>query len=98
MAQVMSRSMPRRLGVVAVAMIMAFMIPLPAARADQTRDGQWYLTSLRVDEAQQISKGKGVTVGVIDSGVWAAHPDLKGAVLPGFNALGNGDGRKDTRG
>jgi len=87
-----------RLGAILLVTLMSLVIPTPAARADQTRDGQWYLVSLRVAEAQRISKGEGVTVAVIDSGVWAGHPDLNGAVLPGFNALGNGDGRKDTQG
>ncbi len=87
----------RSSAVVLVALMSLMTIP-PAARADQSRDGQWYLSTLRVDEAQRISKGEGVTVAVIDSGVWAGHPDLRGAVLPGFNALGDGDGRKDTRG
>jgi type VII secretion-associated serine protease mycosin len=94
-----SRAGIRRLGgILVLALTMSLSIPVSAARADQTRDGQWYLESLQVDEAQRISKGEGVTVAVIDSGVWAAHPDLRGAVLPGFNALGNGDGRKDTQG
>jgi type VII secretion-associated serine protease mycosin len=34
--------------------------------------------------------GKGVTVAVVDSGVSAAHPQLRGALLPGRNVLGDG--------
>nr|BFE76293.1 hypothetical protein GCM10020092_095940 [Actinoplanes digitatis] len=70
----------------------------PLAHADQYRDQQWYLKSLRVQEAHRSTKGAGITVAVIDSGVWAAHPDLKGAVLPGFDVLGKGDGRDDLEG
>jgi type VII secretion-associated serine protease mycosin len=88
----------RRLGAIVLAVLISSAVAMPVASADEVRDGQWYLDSLRIAEAQRISKGEGVTVAVIDSGVWAGHPDLKGAVLPGFNALGNGDGRKDTRG
>jgi type VII secretion-associated serine protease mycosin len=88
----------RRVGVVVVALMLAILMPVPPAKADQVRDGQWYLGSLRVADAQRLTKGEGVTVAVIDSGVWAEHPDLRGAVVPGFNALGKGDGRKDTQG
>jgi type VII secretion-associated serine protease mycosin len=98
MARMRMRAATGRLGAALLAVVMAPLIAVPAAGADRNRDGQWYLDSLRVAEAQRISKGEGVTVAVIDSGVWAGHPDLKGAVLPGFNALGDGDGRKDTRG
>ncbi|GID95978.1 S8 family serine peptidase [Amorphoplanes digitatis] len=51
-----------------------------------------------MQEAHRSTKGAGITVAVIDSGVWAAHPDLKGAVLPGFDVLGKGDGRDDLEG
>ncbi|MET8148455.1 S8 family serine peptidase [Actinoplanes sp. NPDC049668] len=86
----------------AAAAILTSLITLavcsPPAHADQTRDQQWYLKKLRVQETHLSTKGAGVTVAVIDSGVWAAHPDLKGAVLPGFNVLGKGDGRNDLEG
>lgn len=81
-----------------LAILMSSVIWASPARADQHREGQWYLDDLHVSEVHRITKGRGITVAVIDSGVWAGHPDLKGAVLPGFNVLGNGDARQDTRG
>jgi type VII secretion-associated serine protease mycosin len=69
------------------------------ARADATRDAQWHLGFLHATEAQRISQGEGVTVGLIDSGVDANHPDLQGTVLSGIDAWSaNKDGRTDAAG
>lgn len=57
----------------------------PAASADQTRRDQWALDTLQAQAVWKISKGKGVTVAVIDSGVNATHVDLKGNVLKGHD-------------
>jgi type VII secretion-associated serine protease mycosin len=89
----------RRRWVTAVVVCLTIILASPApVQADQHRNQQWYLKSLRIAEAHRITEGKGVTVAVIDSGVWAGHPDLKGAVLPGFDVLGKGDGRDDLEG
>jgi subtilisin family serine protease len=44
------------------------------------------------------SQGDGVTIAIIDSGVDAQHPDLKGRVLPGWNVLEDTPDTRDTRG
>ncbi|MBB1261448.1 S8 family serine peptidase [Streptomyces alkaliterrae] len=56
-----------------------------ASAADSPRELQWYLQALRMDEAWQVSKGEGMTVAVIDTGVDASIPELRGRLLKGRN-------------
>ncbi|GLY22034.1 type VII secretion-associated serine protease mycosin [Micromonospora sp. NBRC 101691] len=68
------------------------------ARAETVRGHQWYLDTLRIPQAHKLSKGSGVTVAVIDGGVDASHPDLRGQVLAGHGIGGDAaaDGRRDA--
>ncbi|MFZ3469209.1 type VII secretion-associated serine protease mycosin [Streptomyces sp. 4.24] len=67
----------------------------PPAAADAVRDRQWGLAALRADEAWGTTRGDGVTVAVLDTGVDSAHPDLAGHVLEGTDLVGMGAGRGD---
>jgi len=62
----------------------------PLAVADQTREDQWALKALNAESAWKISKGRGVTVAVIDDGVNASHIDLQGNVLTGKDFMDGG--------
>ncbi|MFG1953093.1 S8 family serine peptidase [Micromonospora sp. NPDC048830] len=90
------RSAAAVLALVAAAGTGPLAAPEPA-RADTVRGLQWYLDALRIPEAHKLTKGRGVTVAVVDGGVHAAHPDLKGQVLPGraFSPDVARDGRSD---
>ncbi|WP_422734405.1 S8 family serine peptidase [Micromonospora sp. WMMD558] len=75
----------------------SLVAPAPARAADTIRGLQWYLDSLKIAQAHQITKGRGVTVAVVDSGVDPTVPELRGQVLKGTgvgNASGS-DGRRD---
>ncbi|MEU7902788.1 S8 family serine peptidase [Actinoplanes sp. NPDC049118] len=73
-------------GLAAIAVVLG---PAAPARAEGIRDQQWYLGPLKVGEAQRITKGDGVIVALLDTGVDATHPDLRGAVLPGRQVVQN---------
>ncbi|MEV4214050.1 S8 family serine peptidase [Micromonospora sp. NPDC049662] len=73
----------------------------PARAADTVRGLQWYLDTLKIPQAHEITKGRGVTVAVIDSGVDAKHPALAGqlagsaSVVPAGSPTGWAD--RDTK-
>ncbi|MFF0366856.1 type VII secretion-associated serine protease mycosin [Micromonospora sp. NPDC005087] len=85
------------------------VVPSPAVAAPPTcgpggEDGlvemPWALRRLDPASAWPLSRGAGVTVAVIDSGVSAVHPLLKGQVLEGrdFNGLPARQGQCDEAG
>jgi subtilisin family serine protease len=67
------------------ACVAATALPLPAS-ADAVRDKQlWVLDMIHAPSAWSITRGRGVTVAVIDSGVFPGVSDLSGSVRPGPN-------------
>lgn len=86
----MTRRRPRRvLAAVCAAAVLA-LTPAAPAHADAIRDQQWALEALHTDRAWQTTRGQGVTVAVLDTGVDDAHADLTGQVLPGKDLVGFG--------
>ena len=55
------------------------------------RAQEWWLANLHVPQAWQSSRGAGVTVAVLSSGVLATHPDLSGSVTTGPDFTGSGE-------
>ncbi|WP_423723766.1 S8 family serine peptidase [Arthrobacter zhangbolii] len=88
------RTPAARLRMAAAALCAAVALPLlvlAPAHADEWRDKQYWLADYGITEAWKTSKGAGVKVAVIDTGVDATHPDLAGAVSGGVDVSGAGD-------
>ncbi len=84
----------------AVTAVCAALLPAgPASAADATRTAEWWLSPLKIATAHKISHGGGITVAVIDTGVFD-HADLKGRLLTGmdYTVPAGGDGKTDTDG
>ncbi len=47
--------------------------------------GQWSVQMLQLNEAHAISRGEGVTVAILDTGVDLNHPALAGRLIAGFD-------------
>jgi len=62
--------------------------------AELERAVPWAQQRLAPERVWPLTRGEGVTVGLIDTGVDASVPQLKGRVLPGVDIV-NGGGRAD---
>lgn len=87
----------------AVATILSLAtVTMPAASAapGPAEAPEWWFDSWHVDGLWAAgADGRGITVAVVDTGVQASVPELRGKVLPGADFIGNGsDGRTDYDG
>lgn len=96
------RPATRLLSLLAVVCLFAggALLSAPAAQAGPStsfvQSQQWWINRLNVHAAWPISKGAGVTVAVLDSGIKGSFGDLRGAIVPGFSVGAAGNGETDT--
>lgn len=50
---------------------------------------QWFPDEIRLNEAQAISTGQGVTIAVLDTGIDANHSAFAGRLVPGYDFVDN---------
>lgn len=65
------------------------------AHADQVREREYWLQDYGIEAAWSVTKGAGVRIAIIDTGIDGSHPDLLGAVVGGadFSGLGSFNGQ-----
>jgi type VII secretion-associated serine protease mycosin len=94
---VSARRLTRGLAVALVASVafVGVVGGAPAARADQVRDLEYWLNDYGFSQAWNTSKGAGVTVAVVDTGVDGSVVEPNGAVVGGtdVSGIGSADGQ-----
>jgi type VII secretion-associated serine protease mycosin len=78
----------RKLLAVALTLVSIFVSAQPAS-ADAIRDREYWISDYGFQKAWKITKGAGVKVAIIDTGIDSSHPDLQGAVTLGLDVSSN---------
>jgi subtilisin family serine protease len=87
-----SRDLSSEAGVRAVQPNFRYVLQEQKAKTSDADDIQYAVGKLRLTEAHKLSKGAGVRVAVIDSGIDLKHPELAGSIAESWDALASTEG------
>jgi type VII secretion-associated serine protease mycosin len=76
--------------VAVMAIVASVLVAGQSASADGLRDKEYWLSTYGISKAWNTTKGAGVTIAVIDTGIDGSHPDLSGQVTGGTDVSGVG--------
>jgi len=88
----------RGLVFVLVCLVLTAGTAYAAAPNDPGWPQQWHLRTIHADKAWTKSKGSGVVVAVVDTGVDRSHPDLQGRLVQGIDLVDNDTNPDDEQG
>ncbi|MGA7147270.1 MAG: peptidase S8, partial [Microbacterium sp.] len=73
----------------------AVTLPEEAPTTDPVRDAEYWLADYGIEKAWETTRGKGVRIAVIDTGIGKGPIEFEGAVVGGTDVSGAGtsDGR-----
>ncbi|GAB4281333.1 MAG: hypothetical protein Kow0092_36680 [Deferrisomatales bacterium] len=74
------------------------LVPPDEDAVDPMRADQWFLDAVHAPAAWELSRGEGVVVAVLDTGVDASHPELAGQIVPGWNLFDQTPDTSDVHG
>lgn len=77
-------------GLASLGILASVLVTAGPAAADSIRDRQYWLNQYGISQAWSTTRGAGVTVAVIDTGIDGSHPDLTGQVVGGTDVSGVG--------
>ncbi|UTY59385.1 S8 family serine peptidase [Massilia sp. erpn] len=73
-------------------------VKLSATANDPYLGSEWHIAKIGAPAAWDMAQGAGVTIAILDSGVYGAHPDLAPRIVAGWNVDGNNADTSDVCG